>query len=97
MASLPPFIPRAPEIVDAPERQLRDAIAGAGLPPPDTILMDGRVHRFPTNGKRKDDSGCILHFRMVSLPGALAVTAPAWTCHGAPIWGGRYPLPNRQR
>jgi len=48
--------------VDPPEVQLRDAMASAGLEPPDTIHMDGKVHRFPTNGKRGDDAGWYVVF-----------------------------------
>ena len=35
----------------------RDAIAGAGLTPPDQIIADGTLRRFSSNGKRGDDSG----------------------------------------
>jgi putative DNA primase/helicase len=37
--------------------QFRQAIAAAGLTPPDTIHADGAIHRFSTNGKPRDDSG----------------------------------------
>ena len=37
--------------------QFRNAIANAGLTPPDVIHDDGRFHRFPTNGKRSDKAG----------------------------------------
>lgn len=37
--------------------RFRQAIAAAGLPEPETILDDGRIHRFGTNGKARDDSG----------------------------------------
>lgn len=37
--------------------QFRDAIAAAGLPPPDEIIGDGKIHRFSTNGRAKDDAG----------------------------------------
>jgi len=37
--------------------QFREAIRGAGLIPPDMIEADGKLHRFPTNGKRGDDAG----------------------------------------
>ena len=37
--------------------QFRQAIAEAGLVPPETIAADGGIHRFSTNGKRGDDSG----------------------------------------
>jgi putative DNA primase/helicase len=35
----------------------RLAIAAAGLAPPETIIDDGAIHRFATNGRRGDDSG----------------------------------------
>jgi len=41
----------------APDAQLRVAISDAGLTPPDQIIFDGKIHRFSTSGKRKDDSG----------------------------------------
>ena len=37
--------------------QFRQAIAAAGLTPPDVIHDDGAIHRFSTNGKARDDSG----------------------------------------
>ena len=40
--------------------QFRDAIQAAGLTPPDVIEMDGKLHRFASNGKRKDDAGWYL-------------------------------------
>lgn len=42
--------------------QFRDAIANAGLTPPDEIEADGCLHRFSANGKRGDDAGWyVLH------------------------------------
>ena len=35
----------------------RDAIAAAGLTPPDDILDDGKRHRFSSNGRPRDESG----------------------------------------
>ena len=35
----------------------RQAIEKAGLVPPDTIIEDGKLHRFSSNGDRADDSG----------------------------------------
>ena len=35
----------------------RLAIQKAGLPPPAKIVSDGLFHRFPTNGRPKDDAG----------------------------------------
>lgn len=40
-----------------PEEQIIDAIAGAGLVPPQHIVMDGKIHRFSSDGKRGGDSG----------------------------------------
>lgn len=45
-----------------PAEQFRDAIRSAGLNPPDAIEADGKLRRFPTNGKRGDASGWyVLH------------------------------------
>ena len=42
--------------------QFREAIRSAGLEPPDTIEADGKLHRFPSNGKQGDDAGWyVLH------------------------------------
>lgn len=35
----------------------REAIAAAGLTAPDTIIDDGKLHRFSSNGKPRDESG----------------------------------------
>lgn len=44
------------------EAQFRDAIAAAGLTPPDVIEADGKLRRFSSNGKAKDDAGWyVLH------------------------------------
>jgi len=37
--------------------EFREAIASAGLTPPDDIIDDGKLHRFSSNGKKRDDSG----------------------------------------
>lgn len=58
MSALP--IPFA--VASNPEQAFQGAIAAAGLTPPDTIISDGKIHRFTTNGKRGDDAGWyILH------------------------------------
>jgi uncharacterized protein (DUF927 family)/phage/plasmid primase-like uncharacterized protein len=42
--------------------QFRDAIIEAGLTPPDVIEADGKLRRFSSNGKPKDDAGWyVLH------------------------------------
>jgi putative DNA primase/helicase len=38
-------------------KEFMDAIASAGLTPPDTVIGDGKIHRFSTNGRAKDDAG----------------------------------------
>jgi len=37
--------------------QFRDAIAAAGLTPPAEIIGDGKIHRFSSNGSKRDDAG----------------------------------------
>jgi len=45
-----------------PTEQFRAAMLAAGLTPPDDIHGDGKLHRFSTNGKPKDESGWyVLH------------------------------------
>lgn len=42
--------------------QFRDAIVAAGLTPPEVIIADGKLRRFSSNGKAKDDAGWyVLH------------------------------------
>jgi phage/plasmid primase-like uncharacterized protein len=42
--------------------QFRNAMANAGLAPPDEIIADGKMHSFATNGRQSDDAGrYILH------------------------------------
>lgn len=36
---------------------MRDAISQVGLIPPEQILFDEKIHRFPTNGDRSDKAG----------------------------------------
>jgi P4 family phage/plasmid primase-like protien len=39
-----------------------EAMAAAGINPPDDIIPDGKLHRFPTNGQRDDDAGWYVLF-----------------------------------
>lgn len=57
-----------------PTEQFRIAILAAGLTPPDEIVADGRLHRFSTNGKPKDDSG----WYMLHLDGIPAGVFGCW-------------------
>ncbi|NWF45282.1 DUF3987 domain-containing protein [Hydrogenophaga sp. D2P1] len=43
--------------MQGPTEEFQAAILAASLTPPDEIVADGRLHRFSTNGKAKDDSG----------------------------------------
>jgi putative DNA primase/helicase len=44
------------------EFQFRDEIRVSGLTPPESVIADGQMHRFSTNGKHGDDAGWyILH------------------------------------
>ena len=45
--------------IDAAE-QFRAAIQAAGLTPPDEIEADGKLRRFPSNGKKSDTAGWYL-------------------------------------
>jgi putative DNA primase/helicase len=54
-----------------PEEGLRAAIERAGLTPPPDIIGDGKLHRFPSNGKKGDDAGWyVLHAQEGSPAGA---------------------------
>ena len=44
-------------LTDPPEMQLIDAIKASGLEPPDRVVLDGKVHRFSSHGKKGDDAG----------------------------------------
>lgn len=57
-----------------PTEQFRIAILAAGLTPPDEIVADGRLQRFSTNGKPKDDSG----WYMLHLDGIPAGAFGCW-------------------
>lgn len=39
------------------KKQFIDAIASAGLVPPEKLIIDGEIHRFSSNGKPNDDAG----------------------------------------
>ena len=41
----------------SPQFQLYDEIVASGLTPPDNIIMDGELHRFSSNGNKKDLAG----------------------------------------
>lgn len=43
-------------MIDA-RSQFRDAIQAAGICPPETVEPDGKLHRFPSDGRNSDDAG----------------------------------------
>jgi len=51
------FVLPAENIPASPESQLRDSMRDVGIDPPDTLHMDGKIHRFRTNLKGKSGSG----------------------------------------
>ena len=46
-----PWSPPPQKHVDAPDIQLKDAMIGAGLKPPEAISLDGKLHRFNSGTK----------------------------------------------
>jgi phage/plasmid primase-like uncharacterized protein/KaiC/GvpD/RAD55 family RecA-like ATPase len=46
-----PWSPPPQKPINSPEDQLKDAMIGAGLKPPDTIYLDGKLHRFNSGTK----------------------------------------------
>ncbi|MDZ4214027.1 MAG: toprim domain-containing protein [Rhodocyclaceae bacterium] len=67
MVAIPQFLPPRLSAPINPVAQFSDAIRAAGLPPPDVIEADGKLHRFATNSKRGDDAGWyVLHIDGVS-------------------------------
>jgi len=46
-----PWSPPAEKHIDSPDIQLKDAMLGAGLKPPDAIHLDGKLHRFNSGTK----------------------------------------------
>ena len=42
--------------------QFNRAIADSGLPPPNHVIADGKIHRFPTKDQASDNAGWyVLH------------------------------------
>lgn len=62
MAMINSTMTRAASFEAAALSQFRDAVVAAGLTPPKVIEADGKLRRFSSNGKPKDDSGWyVLH------------------------------------
>ena len=45
------FTPPKEVLSSSPESQLRDCMRDVGIEAPDTLYMDGKIHRFKTNLK----------------------------------------------
>lgn len=54
-------IPIAPPVLD-PESQVRAHMSDHGIQPPDSIIFDGKMHRFATSQKKGDKSGWYVLF-----------------------------------
>lgn len=52
-----PWSPKSAPRVDPPEVQLRDAISASGLMAPQTITLDGKIHRFRSGTKGQGGHG----------------------------------------
>ena len=65
-----------------PEQNFQAAIAAAGLTPPDNIIADGKIHRFNSNGKPRDDSG----WYMLHLDGIPAGAFGCWRAGFSQSW-----------
>lgn len=68
-----------------PIKGFKDAIAGAGLTPPDVIHADGRLHRFSASGKRGDDTG----WHVLHLDGVPAGVFGCWRLGITETWCGK--------
>jgi phage/plasmid primase-like uncharacterized protein len=64
------FTPPSEPIVASPESQLRDAMIDAGMNPPDSIAMDGNLHRFQA-GDKKDKTGWYILYDNGGLPAGI--------------------------
>jgi putative DNA primase/helicase len=49
--------PPAEPVLAPPEQQLQDAMRGSGLEPPDTVYLDGKIHRFKSGTKGTPGAG----------------------------------------
>ena len=70
-----------PDVID----QFREAIASAGLTPPDVIKADGTLHRFASDGRRGDDSG----YYTLHLDGVPAGMFGCWRAGIRQSWHAR--------
>lgn len=73
----------APAEAEAVER-FRQAIAAAGLTPPEMILVDGEIHRFSSDGSHSDDAGWYVLYPDDLVAGAFGCwregISQSWSC-----------------
>ena len=77
-----PWIAAYEPIQDPPEIQLREAIQTAGFTPPDHVHLDGHIHRFSTDGKKRNKSGWYVAF----ADGVPAGVFGDWKADGKHSW-----------
>jgi len=65
--------------------QFRQAIEEAGLRPPDSILADGKLHRFASSGDRDDDAG----WYTLYIDGVPAGVFGCWRKNVKQTWSGK--------
>ncbi len=63
----------------------RQEIEKAGLTPPETIIADGKLHRFASNGDRADDAGWYTYFPDDTPAGAFG----CWRKNFKQTWSGK--------
>lgn len=68
MGDLTEFLKNSPS--DPPEAQLAAAMTASGITPPAEFIMDGHLHRFPTNGQKDDTAGWYVVYPGVVPAGA---------------------------
>lgn len=73
-----PWQPSPEKIVAPPEEQLRQAMIGAGISPPDQIFLDGQLHRFRSGTKGEGGHGDKTGWYVVFQDGIPAGTFGCW-------------------
>ncbi|MDN5941096.1 MAG: AAA family ATPase [Nitrospira sp.] len=63
----------------------RQEIERAGLTPPATIIADGKLHRFASNGDRADDAGWYIYFPDETPAGVFG----CWRTNVKQTWSGK--------
>lgn len=74
-------------MADDPVAGFADAMRAVGIEPPGNIKADGRLHRFSTNGRRRDDAG----YYLLHVDGIPAGIFGDWRTHAKGKWCARRP------